>query len=749
MRAHIFRAYVDLVVDYLSVIHPEAKPSEIEQFVMSYIEEHCDKLKRNLALALENDEDITVPRTGDQRLWPTAQVIDYVSPETKHHSYGNMQISRQVDLFHHITNLGDKIIAPFGSTYETADKISSFLKGMIDEKSALRKKEKKLMLKAKQANDKIAATYHNNNQSTIKVNMNSLIGAMGSNYNFLSSIANFNSVTSTGRYFVTNAFAHGERFLHANFYFRDEEQLINHILTCRRYGPDKDQVLAVCKKIGFKIPSLKEVYDFLIKNLHNYQFATAHPAIWNLLENAHPGELTFLFYMSNMKQLVWENEWYFRPWFDAFLNTQAVDLSHVDEVDPQDLNELDGDLTVVLSTVCNTEMPINNKGNSISIYDTITQYPDLAKKFVCIGKYMQSKMDELQEVFDLFMCHNVGMTYVHELKHMFRDVIMLSDTDSILFTVKDWIEWYQKTMKFTSTAYSVNAIVVYWLSKSIKSLIANMSRSFGAIGKDVFKMNMKNEFMMPIEIMTSLKKHYASILAIQEGVFYKTPKMDIKGVNLRGSNFCQETLDYVEWWIQDIINAIYDTGKVNVSQKIIDVLRFERIIYDSLRRKETRFLTIDPVKNENEYAEAEESIYFNYLFWEYVFSDKYGHIIIPTKCFMLPFTNLLNPAYQAMLADKFPEVKQRIHEFIIKYPSKEITRVPINPLTNVIPEELIPIMHYKSIIYNNVKPFYIILQSLGISLGNGKNNKILLSDTYGWVSPEEAEKCRPHFEQAE
>lgn len=748
MRAHIFRSYADIIIDYLSIRYPLAKRSELETFVTSYIEEHCAHLKDNLEKALEYNEDLTVPRTGDKRLWPTIQLLEYTAQGTKEHSYGNIQVARQEELFKHITRLGDKIIAPFGSVYETTDKISSFLKGMIDEKSALRKKEKKLMLKAKQANDKIAATYHNNNQSTIKVNMNSLIGAMGSNYNFLSSIANFNSVTSTGRYFVTNAFAHGERFLHSNFYFKNEEQLINHILTCRKCGPDKEVVLETCKKIGFKIPSINEVYDFLIENLHNYQFKSEHPIIRQLLEDMHEGELTFLYYMSNMKHLVWDNEWYFRPWFDAVLNDTYVDFSNMEECNPEDLREIDGDLAVVLSTVYNPEMPVNDKGNSISIYDTVTEYPDLAKRFLCIGKYMQSKMDEFKEVFDLFMCHNVAITYVHELKHMFRDVIMLSDTDSILFTVKDWVEWYQKSMKFTPTAYSVNAIVVYWLSKSIKSLIANMSRAFGATGKDVFKMNMKNEFMMPIEIVTSLKKHYASILAIQEGVFYKTPKMDIKGVNLRGSNYSQETLDFVEWWIQDIINLIYDTGKLQVSQKIIDILRFERVIYDSLRKKETRFLTVDPVKNQNEYAEADRSIYFNYLFWEHVFSDKYNHILIPTKCFMLPLTNVKNPAYQAMLADRYPDIKRKMEEFINKYPTKDITRIPINPLTNVIPDELIPVMNYKSVIYDNVKPFYIILQSLGISLGNGKN-KILFSDTYGWVSSEEADKCRIHLKKAE
>lgn len=749
MRANVLRSYLDNITTYLHLSFPHIDNRKIETYVKDQIEKQCREMQHNLQEALQNQEDITEPRTGNDKLWPTIRVIHYSDPDDRtappyKHAYGNMTVVSTEDLLTHINSINTKIIAPFGSTYETADRISSFLKGMIDEKSALRKKEKKLMLKAKQNNDKVAATYHNNNQSTIKVNMNSLIGAMGSNFNFLSSVANFNSVTSIGRYFVTNAFAHGERFLHANFFFLNEEELINHIVTCVRFGPDKDKVIEVCRQKGFKVPTADEVYDFLISNLHKYQFATQHPHIKQMLRSLHPGELTFIFYMSNMKNLVFENEWYFRPWLDQFLQGANADLSKVSQIDPQDIYKLDGDLAIVLSTVYNQEMPVNDKGNSISIYQTVDEYPDLARKFACIGQAMQAKIDEIADVFDLFMNHNVAITYTHELKHMFRDVIMLSDTDSILFTVKDWIQWYQKDMKFTPTAFSINSIVVYWLSKSIKNLLVHMSKAFGAVGDDVYKMNMKNEFMMPIEIVTSLKKHYASILAIQEGVFYKEPKLDIKGVNLRGSNFSQETLNYIEWWIRDLIDTIYHTGKISAQTKIIEVLRFERLIYDSLRQHEVRFLTVDPIKNENEYKEADKSVYFNYLFWEHVFAEKYGHILIPTKCYILPLTNINHQVYKALLADKYPDIAKKIKEFVDAHPGKEITRVPINPLTNTIPEELLDITHYKSIIYDNVKPFYIILQSLGLSLGNGKS-KILLSDIYGWVTKEEAEKCRQHL----
>lgn len=746
MREHILHAYMMNIVTYLHLLHPNIDMGNIESFVRSYIENKCEMMKSNLRDAIHNHEDLTIPRTGDKRLWPTIRAAHYSdeNDSSLQHSYGNMKIVETEDLLGYIARYRDKVITPFGSIYETADHISSFLKGMIDEKSAMRKKEKKLMLQARLNNNKIAATYHNNNQSTIKVNMNSLIGAMGLDYNFLSNVANFNSVTSTGRYFVTNAFAHGERFLHGNFFFLTEEELINHIVNCVRHGPDDQKVLTICADKNIKIPTSDEVYNFLIFNLNKYQYKPDHPRIRALLSSCTTGQLTFLYYMSNMKQLVFENEQFFRPWIDLFFSNSDVDISHLENVDPHDLNKLDGDLTIVISTVYNPEMPVNEKSNSISIYDTIDQYPDLAKKFVVIGNAMQKKLDDIKDLFDLFMNHQIAVSYVHEHKHMLRDVIVLSDTDSILFTTKDWVEWYQHSMKFTPTSFSMNALVVYWLSKSIKSMLAHMSKAIGAVGKDITKMNMKNEFMMPIEIMTSLKKHYASILAIQEGVFYKIPRLDIKGGNLRGSTYSQETLNYVEWWIQDIINEIYSTGCVEIRKRIADVLRFERVILDSLHQHQVTFLTADPIRMESEYKNADSTIYHNYLFWEAVFAEKYGHILIPAKCYIAPLLNIAQPKYINFLKQKYPEIANTLIKYLTTHKDKEITRIPLNPITNTIPEELYPVINYKSIIYDNIKPFYIILQSFGISMGND-TFKVLLSDQYGWVSSEEANICKKHM----
>ena len=82
-------------------------------------------------------------------------------------------------------------------------------------------------------------------------------------------------------------------------------------------------------------------------------------------------------------------------------------------------------------------------------------------------------------------------------------------------------------------------LIVFFLTKSTIYLQYQVSKKIGCCGKDLLTMNMKNEFMMPVQISTAAKKNYASILKIQEGVVFANPKLDIKGVNLRGSILVQ------------------------------------------------------------------------------------------------------------------------------------------------------------------------------------------------------------------
>ena len=243
-RDSVFKAYLNNCVEYISKLRPDLTRDRIENYIKNVLVAKNQKMINNFNQAIEVGADLSAVRHGEDRLWPTINAIRSSDPQSdsKARSYGNLTELKNYDLSAWMNDYKNKIISPFGTSYETVDKCSSFLKGMVDMKKAERKKEKKLMLKAKKEGNKTAEVFHNNNQATIKINMNSYIGAMGSGYNNLSSIANYNSVTSISRFFIMNSYAHAERFLESNFYFRNEEQLINFIVTCNLLGPAPERI---------------------------------------------------------------------------------------------------------------------------------------------------------------------------------------------------------------------------------------------------------------------------------------------------------------------------------------------------------------------------------------------------------------------------------------------------------------------------------------------------------------------------
>ena len=346
-RDSVFKAYLNNCVEYISKLRPDLSRDRIENYIKNVLVAKNQKMINNFNQAIEMGADLSAVRHGEDRLWPTINAIRSSDPQSdsKARSYGNLTELKNYDLSAWMNDYKNKIISPFGTSYETVDKCSSFLKGMVDMKKAERKKEKKLMLKAKKEGNKTAEVFHNNNQATIKINMNSYIGAMGSGYNNLSSIANYNSVTSISRFFIMNSYAHAERFLESNFYFRNEEQLINFIVTCNLLGPAPERINEVMSKMGFKYPTVEEVTSFLIGCLERYDNVRDNSRSRTLISKCTREQLCFMYYMSNMKHLVFNNPEFFRPWFDELFSSE-----HVQYVDcqPGDIGKLDGDLVIVL-----------------------------------------------------------------------------------------------------------------------------------------------------------------------------------------------------------------------------------------------------------------------------------------------------------------------------------------------------------------------------------------------------------------
>ena len=161
------------------------------------------------------------------------------------------------------------------------------------------------------------------------------------------------------------------------------------------------------------------------------------------------------------------------------------------------------------------------------------------------------------------------------------------------------------------------------------------------------------------------------------------------------------------------------------------VLNYEQQIFKSLREGQLTYYTNAPVKIKEEYKTPESSLYSNYLIWQEVFSKKYGDIFVPSKCYLIPFTKnkYKSPEYLNWLMEKYPDIYKKWDTYIKKNPTKKINRLPIPIACQQIPEELIPLVDMRSIVFKNVQPAMLLLKTAGIDLGNPKK-LMLLSDYY-------------------
>ncbi len=319
IRKDIFAEYVANTVSFIRTMHPSVDPSVIESFV------------RN--------------RSKERLVNPKVKVIDYPS-------YGNSQLVEK-DLISHINTTRSCILTPSGTAYATTEQHPSFFKSYIDDELSGRKKVKKLMLVAKNAGEDAKAAEYNNEQMKIKVGLNSLPGGMGSAYSFITDISGYNAITSIARGFITYAYAHIERFLESNFFFSDVDHVINHLVCCRRLGPNGDYPTN-WSDIKINPATREQTLEFLVSQLKKYTVTDTIDVspIETMLNAMTDQEVTFVYYMSNIKNIVLNNEDYFSNLLTQLLD-RKTDVEDVDTLvdDLEEIWKFDGDMIIVGQTI--------------------------------------------------------------------------------------------------------------------------------------------------------------------------------------------------------------------------------------------------------------------------------------------------------------------------------------------------------------------------------------------------------------
>lgn len=622
-----------------------------------------------------------------------------------------------------ITNsLNTDIITPYGTTFVQVSERESMFIPVINEAQAERKVVKKEMLLAEAKGDEATALIKHLSQLNIKIGINVISGVMLSNVNFRSAI-NYNSITATARFSTMLAYSYSEIMLEGNFYFNDEDKAINWIVNLLRVYPGDDKFSRCIDRYKLALPDIDKVTKHFTKFVNTYAKFSKNIQLKELIASLSNLELSFVYYSCNLKNIFQDND-QFKIYFDDMFRTDNLDLSK--DYSTKGIYELpDGIIFTLAIVILADEM----KGITLDVIDT--EHPELGKKIIALYFTLEEKLNKLEDLlFSLVMLPIVPSEIVAH-KSMIRKTIVLSDTDSILFTTVSWIKWLTNDIKITTRATNMNAAIIAIMAKVLEHIFAYSSACMNVQESDIKELKIENEFNYDIFMRTPISKHYAGYVRFREGLQQNPYKFDLKGKNFKGSDLCKTTTKYVEQFIKEIFDNYLATYEISGIDLVMKTINFEQRIKQSIFNGDVTFLGQKPIKLARDYSKVESSNYVYYTMWMDVFAGDYPELNLPQKCKELPIkaVSLKNPRAISFMKEEYPELHARFMKFLEKYPKRKFERVLL-PLDIDIPKELRSISNYRKVCATNCFSIYLILKCFNIVNHTGNKKLTLFSDIY-------------------
>ncbi len=614
------------------------------------------------------------------------------------------------------------IVTPSGSLYKPVTTKRSFVSALIRDGLKNRKKVKKKMFAAMDSGDHEAASKYKAEQNTIKVKLNALPGSFGSPSNLFYDKGGYNAVTASARLIISNSFTCAEQLLSANIPLYNVEEVINLIMVCKNYGPDKLKVTSIMDKYKLNYVTANQVKLFLEEQVHMYipNLDFNKEGVSDLINTLDNHILQFIYYHGNLKHLLMNNDNVFRPVID-----RMFDLSNLvipENTIPRDYYECDNDIMCLVNTV------IADKIKDVKLKRIVQDYPEVAKYSIAAYNHIVEQLLSVNEIMELFLYHNINTQLAMHRSSMQRKSVVVSDTDSVIYTSKDLAKWYVGEISdIDASCLQITGLLTLWLTITNANVMEQCSVALGSLGDDIPTIQMKNEYGMPIQLNYGLAKTYANIISVTEGVVLSEYKPDIKGAAIRAISASPKAKEFTnDVFINDILKPAVE-GNISGIDIINKVVKFERSIIEIIKSGDTTFYPNTSVKPASDYATPDSSVNYYARFWNEVFAKKYGEIQMPDK---LPLVKIIKPSelYLSQLRGMDKGIYDRFRKFL-ENNKRCPSAVFIEPLRRKIPPELLPLVDVRPIVYKNMSSIYLTLESLNLGVGFGKH-QMLLSEVY-------------------
>jgi hypothetical protein len=612
------------------------------------------------------------------------------------------------------------LIAPTLTTYINAAKDPSIISEFIDVNVDKRKKAKKLMFAAQRAGDVEKESIYNNEQNNKKISNNSISGGHLSASTVLFNPTGHSTLTSNCR--ATSGFGNtnNEKLLSGNRHYWCAEIVRNNIISVIS-NTDMGEIERAMQKYNMVYPSVEDVMSCIGYSTDLYwRDRQATAKLKELVDRLTPVQRAAFVYVGDMYQMAKLNNEMMRD----LIGTMA---QHPEEPHPDQEKMLKGATGTMMEAavqICEEEM----RGKDSSKMEGTREMGIVAQAIA----NMQSAIDKYADLIRAFLRTDNVPASLGWLPNMVRRSALTSDTDSTIFTVQDWVEWYFGEIRVDPRANAVAAVMVYFSSETIVHILAMMSANFGVEPKKLFQIAMKNEYKFDVFVPTQVAKHYFALMGAQEGNLFAKYKNEIKGVHLKSSNAPRKIIKAAEDLMLDIMNTIKDGKKIKIIPILKMVADYEREIFNEISSGGINYFRRGQIKPPDSYTKNEmESPFSQYILWNEVFGPDYGEVPPPPYTCVKITTTVDTPSKTREWLDSIENrhLATRMQAWLTKYNKKYLGTIQVPEqivASRGIPKEILDIAGARKIVRDTTSVFYIILEALNFFYLDDRNSRLLM-----------------------
>lgn len=633
------------------------------------------------------------------------------------------------------------IVAPTFTTYHPPSTRKSPLVGFQQRNVKTRSTAKKAMFSAEMELDKIDKELKNpgispetradlerqrplvefqynfkkSEQTGRKLSNNAVSGAHVNAHNPLYNKTAHSTLTSNCRQTAAYGNTNNERFLAGNRHYWSDQITRNNIISIVNHT-DYERLQSTMDLYQLHYPTVDETMQTIKYSTDLYWWnEVSMLKLRHLVDRLTPIQRAAFVYNGDMYHLRKFNEGFVRQFMTRL-------IEYVDTPDPtpdETIHSYPEAYHSLAQQICCSFM-LGKKINDIK-----KEQPANYAIFATVVKNVANVLNDYFPMIRTFWVTDNLPASIAMLPFSLRRVVLASDTDSTIFTVQEWVDWYVGEVNFGETANAISTAMIFLTSQTIIHVLATMSANAGVERDRTFQISMKNEFKFDDFVLTQLGKHYFARISMQEGNLFSKFKTEIKGVHLKSSNVPKEIVKKAEAMMIDIMDQIHVNGKISALEKATEVADIERSIETSIRKGDFKYLKISRINVSEAYKQgAEASNYLQYSLWNEVFAKKYGMVGAPPYRVIVVSVDLDSKAkmnaWINSLEDK--EMGQAMLKWLAENkPAHSLSTLMI-PATivsaNGIPDEIMQAMNVRKIIHKATAMFYLILETLGVYINH-------------------------------